>query len=74
MSTPFNPVILHDWPEYSEQIIAERRAESEASDIRFANDVLTRIAEGAPTYSHEEVWAEIEQLEAANELSNSVRD
>ncbi|MFZ1595364.1 MAG: DUF2442 domain-containing protein [Anaerolineae bacterium] len=21
-----NPVILHDWPEYSEQIIAERRA------------------------------------------------
>ena len=41
MSTPFNPVILHDWSEYSEQIIAERRAESEASDIRFANDVLT---------------------------------
>lgn len=38
--------------------------------MRFANDVLARIAEGAPTYSHEEVWAEIEQREAAGELPN----
>ncbi|MBK7202102.1 hypothetical protein [Candidatus Amarolinea dominans] len=34
------------------------RAESEPDDMRFANDVLARIAEGAPTYSHEEVWTE----------------
>lgn len=48
------------------------RAESEPDDMRFANDVLARIAEGAPTYSHEEVWAEIEQREAAGELTNQV--
>ena len=31
-------------------------ADSEAEDARFAQAVLARIAEGAPTYSHEEVW------------------
>ncbi len=44
------------------------RAESASDDVLFADRVLARIAEGAPTYSHEEVWAEIEQREAAGEL------
>lgn len=44
------------------------RAESASDDVLFADRVLARIAEGTPTYSHEEVWAEIEQREAAGEL------
>lgn len=44
------------------------RAESASDDVLFADRVLARIAEGAPTYSHEEVWAEIEQREAVGEL------
>lgn len=44
------------------------RVETEADDGRFVDAVLTRVAEGAPTYSHEAVWAEIERLEAAGEL------
>lgn len=44
------------------------RAESASDDVLFVDRVLARIAEGAPTYSHEEVWAEIEQREAAGEL------
>ena len=44
------------------------RAESASDDALFADRVLTHIAEGAPTYSHEEVWAEIEQREVAGEL------
>ena len=44
------------------------RAESEPDDVRFVDEVLAHIAEGAPTYSHEEVWAEIERDEAAGEL------
>ena len=44
------------------------RAKSAPDDVLFADRVLTRIAEGTPTYSHEEVWAEIEQREAAGEL------
>ena len=39
-------------------------------DLRFTEKVLARIAEGAPTYSHEEVWDEITQREATGELSN----
>ena len=46
------------------------RSESEADDVRFATAVLTRIAEGTPTYTHEEVWAAIAQREAAGELSD----
>ncbi len=44
------------------------RADSASDDVRFADRVLARIAEGAPTYTHEEVWADIEQREAAGEL------
>lgn len=46
------------------------RAESAPDDLRFADRVLARIAEGAATYAHEEVWAEIEQREAAGELAD----
>ena len=42
--------------------------DSDAEDAYFVQRVLERIAEGAPTYSHDEVWAEIERLEAAGEL------
>lgn len=44
------------------------RAESASDDMLFADRVLARIAEGAPTYSHEEVWAEVQRREAAGEL------
>ena len=44
------------------------RAESEPDDVRFADAVLARVAKGAPMYSHEEVWAEIEQREATGDL------
>ena len=43
-------------------------AEENADDVRYAHDVLARIAAGAPTYSHEDVWAEIEELEAQDGL------
>ncbi len=43
------------------------QAEKE-DDLRYADAVLKRIAEGAPMRSHEEVWEEIDQLEAAGEL------
>jgi len=39
-------------------------------DLRFTEKVLARIAEGAPTYSHENVWDEIAQREATGELSD----
>ena len=43
------------------QALAEylARAESEADDAQFAVAVLNRIAEGAPTYTHEKVWEEL---------------
>lgn len=43
------------------------RAEEE-DDIQFADAALRAIAAGAPTYAHEEVWAELDQLEAAGAL------
>ena len=49
-----------------QQYVSE--AEENADDVRYAHDVLSRIAAGAPTYSHEEVWAEIEELEAQDAL------
>ena len=42
--------------------------DSTAEDAYFAQAVLARIAEGAPTYSHDEVWEEIKRLEAAGDL------
>ena len=54
-------VVRHALAQYIEQ------AEKE-DDLRYADAVLKRIAEGAPMFSHEEVWAEIDQLEAAGEL------
>lgn len=44
------------------------RAESAADDVLFADKVMARIAGGAPTYSHEEVWGNVEQHEATGEL------
>lgn len=41
------------------------RAESEADDAQFAAAVLNRIAEGAPTYTYEEVWEELSQRECS---------
>lgn len=40
----------------------------EEDDIRFADAVLQRIAEGAPTYDMEEVWEELDRMEEAGEL------
>lgn len=51
------------------QALAEYVARvEEEDDIRFADAVLQRIAEGAPTYDMEEVWEELDRLEAAGEL------
>jgi len=52
------------------QALAEylARAESETDDAQFASAVLSRIAEGAPTYTHEAVWEELSRREAAGEL------
>jgi hypothetical protein len=44
------------------------RSESEPDDVRFVDEVLARIAEGAPTYSHQEVWDEVDRREAAGGL------
>lgn len=46
------------------------RAESMPDDVRYVDRVLGRIAEGAPTYSHEDVWAEIDRREASGELED----
>ncbi len=40
----------------------------EKSDADFARSVLDRIAQGAPTYSHEEIWTEIRRLEEEGTL------
>jgi predicted DNA-binding protein len=51
------------------QALAEYVARvEEEDDIRFADAVLQRIAEGAPTYDMEEVWEELDRMEAAGEL------
>lgn len=51
------------------QALAEyiARAEEE-DDAAYARRVLERVEAGAPTFDHEEVWAELDQLEAAGEL------
>ena len=51
------------------QALAEyiARAEEE-DDAQYAAAVLQRIAEGAPTYALEDVWAELDRREAAGEL------
>ena len=54
-------VVRYALAQYIEQ------AEKE-DDLRYADTVLKRIAKGAPMVSHEEVWEEIDQLEAAGEL------
>ena len=43
------------------------QAEKE-DDLRYADAVMKQIADGARTYSHEEVWAELDAREAAGEL------
>lgn len=51
------------------QALAEYVARvEEEDDIRFADAVLQRIAEGAPTYAMEEVWEEMDRMERAGEL------
>ncbi len=51
------------------QALAEyvARAEEE-DDTAHARRVLERIEAGAPTFDHDEVWAELDALEAAGEL------
>ncbi len=41
----------------------------ELEDVAEAREILARVKSGEePTYSHEEVWAEIEELEHSGEL------
>ena len=37
-------------------------------EVGAVDKVLARIAEGAPAYSHQEIWDEIDQREAAGKL------
>ncbi len=37
----------------------------EDDDIRFADAVLQRLAEGAPTFDHDDVWTELDEVKAA---------
>lgn len=43
---------------------------TEIEDAAYARAVLDRIAEGAPTYSHEEIWEELHQLEDEGAFPN----
>lgn len=40
----------------------------ESDDIQFARAVLASIANGAPTYSQEEMWDALDRLEAVGAL------
>jgi predicted transcriptional regulator len=50
------------------QALAEYVARVEDDDTAYARRVLARVEAGAPTFDHDEVWAELEALEAAGEL------
>jgi predicted transcriptional regulator len=52
------------------QALAEyvARVEEEDDDAAYARRVLARVEAGAPTFDHDEVWAELEALEVAGEL------
>ncbi len=56
--------------EFVRQALAEyvRNALEEAEEVRETDRIMAQIREGAPTYSHEEVWAEIDALEAQGAL------
>lgn len=40
----------------------------EEDDAGFVRAALARVKAGAPTFGHDEVWAELDALEAAGEL------
>lgn len=40
----------------------------DVEDIRATDEIVARIKAGEPTYSHDEVWSEIEALEAKADL------
>ncbi len=41
---------------------------ADAEDARVAREIRARIDQGERTYSHEDIWAEIEELEAQGAL------
>jgi prevent-host-death family protein len=61
---------MERWKAFERQCAYLAEAMEDAEDIRVANEIEARIARGAErTYSHEEVWAEIDALEAQGALS-----
>jgi prevent-host-death family protein len=61
---------MERWKAFERQSAYLAEAMEDAEDIRVANEIEARIARGAErTYSHEEVWAEIDALEAQGALS-----
>ncbi len=48
--------------EYIEEALAE------AEDVRVTDEIMARVKAGERTYSHEEVWSEIEALEGKGAL------
>ena len=57
------------WRAFERQVASLAEAMEDAEDIRVADEIEARIASGEErTYSHEEVWAEIDALEAQGAL------
>ena len=60
---------LERWKSMLRQIEELTEEQEDAEDIRVADAIEARIARGEErTYSHEEVWAEIDALEAQGAL------
>jgi len=57
------------WKAFERQVASLAEAMEDAEDTRVADEIEARIARGEERiYSHEEVWAEIDALEALGAL------
>jgi prevent-host-death family protein len=57
------------WKQVMRQVAELSEMLEEAQDVRVTDEMMARVKAGEePTYSHEEVWAEIEELEAKGAL------
>jgi len=62
-------VSLERWRDILHRLADLTEALEEAEDIRVSDEILARVKAGdEPTYSHEEVWAEVAAAEAKRGL------